>query len=209
MIISIDGLGVNGKSTLAKMISKEIGFKNFNTGAIYRCIALEIMNQNLDINNIEYTIKQIEEIKIDFIADKTFLNDKDVSKEIRTDKVSFYSTKWATIEEIKEVVRKIQRNFIKENNTVMEGRDIGTRIVPEADMKFYLYSDFETRVERLWKTNQTIDIDEVRKNLKIRDDLDIKGGNFIKPIDAIEIDTANKTIDEIFEYMIIKIRERN
>lgn len=209
MIISIDGLGVNGKSTLAKMISKEIGFKNFNTGAIYRCIALEIMNQNLDINNIEYAIKQIEKIKIDFIADKTFLNDKDVSKEIRTDKVSFYSTKWATIEEIKEVVRKIQRNFIKENNTVMEGRDIGTRIVPEADMKFYLYSDFETRVERLWKTNQTIDIDEVRKNLKIRDDLDIKGGNFIKPIDAIEIDTANKTIDEIFEYMIIKIRERN
>ncbi len=209
MIISIDGLGVNGKSTLAKMISKEMRFKNFNTGAIYRCIALEIMNQNLDMNNIEDVIKKIDKIKIDFIDDKTFLNNKDVSKEIRTEKVSFYSTKWATIVEIKELVRKIQRNFIKENHTVMEGRDIGTRIVPEADIKFYLYSDFETRVERLWKTNQALDINEVRKNLRIRDDLDINGGNFVKPQNAIAIDTTNRNIDEIFEFMICKIKERN
>lgn len=207
MVITIDGLGVNGKSTLAKMISKEIGFKNFNTGAIYRCIALEIINRNLDIENVEQLIKEITNIDIDFEGDRVFLNNKDVSSEIRTEKISVFSTKWATIPEIKQVVRKIQKDFIKNNDTVIEGRDIATRIAPDADVKFYLYSDFETRVQRLWKQNTKVDIEEIRKNLKIRDDLDINGGNFVKPQSAIEIDTTDKNIDEVFKIMIREIKK--
>jgi cytidylate kinase len=150
MVITIDGLGVNGKSTLAGMISKKLGYKNFNTGAIY-------------------------------------------------------STKWATISEIKEFVRNFQKEFIAKNDTVMEGRDIATRIAPNAEFKFYLYSDFEIRVKRLWNQLRKIDIDTIRNDLKVRDDLDINCGNFIKPINAIEIDTTNLSIEEVYEIMINKI----
>ena len=206
MVITIDGLGVNGKSTLAKMISQEIGFKNFNTGAIYRCIALEIINRNLDIENVEQLVKEIEYINIDFEDDKVFLNNKDVTDKIGTEKISVFSTKWATIPEIKQIVRKIQKDFIKNNDTVIEGRDIAMRIAPDADVKFYLYSDFETRVQRLWNRNTKVDIEEIRENLKIRDDLDINGGNFVKPQNAIEIDTTNKNIDEVFKLMMKEIK---
>ena len=119
MVISIDGLGVSGKTTLARMISNQLGLKNLNTGAIYRCIALELINKGLDINNIDNVIDEISEIKIDFFQDKVFLNDQDVSKEIRTEKISVCSTKWAIIPEIKEFVREYQKNFIKNNNTVI------------------------------------------------------------------------------------------
>lgn len=205
MVITIDGLGVNGKSTLAKMISKKLNFQNFNTGAIYRCIALKIINEKLDINNILQVIDRIKDIDIYFDNGKTYLDGKDVSKEIRSEQISVCSTQWATIPEIKETVRKIQKEFIKKYDTVMEGRDIATRIAPNADYKFYLYSDFETRVERLWNENKSLDIETIRKDLKIRDDLDINGGNFIKPINAIEIDTTNYSIDEVYKIMIDKI----
>ena len=207
MIISIDGLGVNGKSTLAKIISEKLGFRNFNTGSIYRCIALEILNKNIDINNISSTIKKLEKIKIDFRDDKVFLNNEDVTKVIRTEKISMCAVQWATISEIKQIVRNIQRDFVKKYNTVIEGRDIGSRIVPEADVKFYLYSDFETRVKRLWKQNTSININIIRENLTKRDDIDINGGNFKKPENAVEIDTTNKSIDEIFDIMMNKINE--
>lgn len=208
MVITIDGLGVNGKSTLARMISQEIGFKNFNTGAIYRCIALEIIDKNLDVENVEELLKKISYIDVDFDDDKVILNDKDVTTEIRPEKISVLSTKYATIPEIKQIVREIQSNFIKNNDTVIEGRDIATRIAPWADIKFYLYSDFETRVERLRRQNPKVDIEEIRKNLKIRDDLDINRGNFVKPENAIEIDTTNKNIDEVFQIMIEEIYKK-
>lgn len=131
----------------------------------------------------------------------------DVSKKIRTEEISFFSTKWATIPEIKEIVKRIQKDFIKKYDTVMEGRDIATRIAPNADYKFYLYSNFETRVKRLWKQNTNIDIEIIRNDLKIRDELDLNGGNFIKPINAFEIDTSNYTIEEVFEIMKKKIRQ--
>ena len=207
MVITIDGLSTNGKSTLAEKISQTIGFKNFNTGAIYRCIALEIIQKKMDIHNIDQAIKNIENIEIDFVDNKVYLFGIDVSQKIRTEEITFYSTKWGTIPEIKEFVRKFQKNFIQKNNTVMEGRDIAERIAPDAEVKFYLYSDFETRVYRLWKKNPNIEINEIRKNLKIIDDLDINDGNFIKPKDAIEIDTTNYSLDEVYNRMMNEINK--
>lgn len=206
MIITIDGLGVNGKSTLSKMLADYFKYKNFNTGAIYRCIALKIINEKLDINDISNTLEQLKDIDINFESEKVYLDGIDVSKKIRTEEISFYSTKWATIPEIKEFVRVIQKEYIKKYDTIIEGRDIATRIAPNADYKFYLYSEFETRVQRLWKQNTNISIDNIRNDLKIRDNLDINGGNFIKPKDAIEIDTTNYNIDEVFEIMVNYIK---
>lgn len=206
MVITIDGLGVNGKSTLAKMLSNYLNYKNFNTGAIYRCIALEIIEKSIDINNIQELQDKLNNIDINFDNEKVILNSVDVSNKLRTEEISYFSTKWATIFEIKEIVRKIQKDFIKKHDTVMEGRDIATRIAPNAEYKFYLYSDFETRVERLWKQNTTIDIEIIRNDLKIRDELDLNGGNFIKPLGAFEIDTTSYSIEEVFEIMKNKIK---
>lgn len=206
MVITIDGLGVNGKSTLAKMLSNYLNYKNFNTGAIYRCIALEIIEKSIDINNIQELQDKLNNIDINFDNEKVILNSVDVSNKLRTEEISYFSTKWAKIFEIKEIVRKIQKDFIKKYDTVMEGRDIATRIAPNAEYKFYLYSDFETRVERLWKQNTTIDIETIRNDLKIRDELDLNGGNFIKPLGAFEIDTTNYSIEEVFEIMKNKIK---
>lgn len=208
MVITIDGLGVNGKTTLAKRISNELGYKNFNTGAIYRCIALEIINKGLDIKDIENVISNIKDLKIDFDGNNVILNGEDVSKRIREEDISVNSTAWATIPEIKVLVRKIQKDFIEKHDTVMEGRDIGARIAPNADVKFYLYSDFETRVNRLALEEPDVDINVIIENLKVRDDLDINGGNFIKPTDAYEIDTSNKTINEVYEEMMNVIKEK-
>ena len=205
MIIAIDGLGVNGKSTLAKKIADKFKFKYFNTGAIYRCIALKIIDEKLNIENIEEVVEDLKNIKVDFVNGRVILDGKDVTEKIRTEQISVKSTKWATLIPIKQLVRKIQKDFLDKNNTGIEGRDICTRIAPNADVKFYLYSDFETRVKRLWNTNKKVNIDVIRNDLLIRDRLDIDGGNFIKPENAIEIDTSEISIEQVYNIMIDKI----
>lgn len=206
MVITIDGLSANGKTTLAKMISEELHIQNFNTGAIYRCIGYTILKEKLDINNISDVIEKIKKIKVTFEEGKTFLNGEDVTDKIREEEVTVCSNKWATILEIKDVVRDIQKDFIKKYDSVMEGRDIGTRIAKDADFKFYLYADFETRVNRLWGLKKNIDKNIIRENLKKVDDVDINEGNFIKPENAIEIDTSNLSIDEVYNIMINHIK---
>lgn len=208
MVITIDGLSANGKTTLAKMISEELHIQNFNTGAIYRCIGYTILKEKLDINNISDVIEKIKKIKVTFEDGKTFLNGEDVTDKIREEEVTVCSNKWATILEIKDVVRNIQKDFIKKYDSVMEGRDIGTRIAKDADFKFYLYADFETRVNRLWGLKKNIDKNIIRENLKMVDDVDINEGNFIKPENAIEIDTSNLSIDEVYNIMINHIKNK-
>jgi cytidylate kinase len=208
MIIAIDGLGVNGKSTLARMLANKLNIKNFNTGSIYRCMALDIINNNLDVHNIEEVIKHLKLINIDFDSERVFLEGVDVTNQIRTENISVKATEWATIPEIKELVRKIQKEFINQNDVVIEGRDICTRIAPNAEFKFYLYSDFETRVARLYNSNKSESIDTIRKNLIIRDKIDIEGDNFVKPNDAIEIDTTDLSINDVYNIMLEKINSK-
>ena len=206
MIITIDGLGINGKSSLAKMISDKIGFKNFNTGSVYRCIILEIINKNYDINNINNYVSELSKIKIDFEDNKVLLNGRDVTKDIRTEEVTLKSADWSNLNEIKKLARQIQDNYFKENeNIIMEGRNIGAVIAPNAEIKFYLYSDFEVRVNRAWKLRPNESIEVIRNNLKIKDNYEINGGAFVKPNNAIEIDTSNLSLEEVYTIMLEKI----
>ncbi len=206
--ITIDGLSANGKSTLANLLAKKYDFKNFNTGAIYRCIALIILRENLDIHNIEQVFSRIKNMKVDFKEEFVFLNGENVTDTIKKEKISLYSTEWATNLELKKFVRKYQKDFIKNNNVIMEGRDIGTRIAPNARVKFYLYSNFNTRVERKWKQNKNRTKKEIEDELLLLDRLDLNQGNFVKPSHAIEIDTTNITIDEVYRQMISIIDEK-
>ncbi len=205
--ITIDGLSATGKSTLAKKISEHYDFKNFNTGAIYRCSALTIKREKLDIHNIENVLNHLRKMQIYFKNDLVFLNNEDVTKTIRSEEISLLSTEWATIPELKKFVKEYQKSFLESNNTVMEGRDIGTRIAPEATVKFYLYADFEKRVERKWRENTNINKEKIRNNLALCDDFDINHGNFVKPTNAVEIDTTNYTIEEVYKQMVSIIDE--
>ena len=208
IVITIDGLSINGKTTLAKMLASSLNITFFNTGAVYRCLALYVIENGLDINNLEEILPIIKRLNIDFIDGDVYLNNVNVSDKIKTEEISYYSTKWANIKEIKETVCDILRNYIKDHDVVMEGRDIGARIAPNATIKFHIYADFETRLKRLSNNQKDIDIEELRNNLLIRDDLDLNGGNFAKPESAVEIDTTNYSLEEVYDIMLSEINKR-
>jgi len=213
MVIAIDGMSAAGKSTLAFKLAKKLNLKYLNSGSIYRCIALKVMNNEIDINdpNLEEIIINLN-IDFEIIDDiqKVFLDEKDVTSTIRLHKVSVFTPKIANNQVLKSAIRKIQKKFVNNDNVVIEGRDIATRIAPNADYKFYLYSTLEKRAERLYqeiKDKENITYEQIYNDLKKRDIKDVEDGNFIKPENAIEIDTTNLNLQEALTKMLSYIKE--
>jgi len=213
MVISIDGMSAAGKSTLAFMLAKKLNLKYLNSGSIYRCIALKIMNNKIDINsiNLEEIIANLDiDFEITFDKQKVYLDKIDVTDKIRAESVSVFTPKIANNQTLKKAIRKIQKRFVEEGDVVIEGRDIATRIAPDATYKFYLYSTLEKRTERLYnelKDKEEITYEQIYNDLKNRDQKDIEDGNFIKPVSAIEIDTTNLNLDEALNIMLSYIKE--
>jgi len=216
MTIAIDGMSASGKSTLAFMLAQKLSLKYLNSGSIYRCIALKVMKKEININDdqLEETILNLNiDFKIVNNKQCVFLDNIDVTDKIRLEEVSVFTPSIANNHIIKPAIRKIQQRFVDAGNVVIEGRDIGTRIIPNADYKFYLYSSLEKRAERLYnelKDKQDITYDEIYNDLKNRDEKDIKDGNFIKPKNSIEIDTTNLSLEEVLNIMLsyINIKEK-
>lgn len=214
MIIAIDGMSACGKSTLAFELARKLNLKYLNSGSIYRCIALKVMNSEIDINSSDLE-NLIVNLDIDFkiVDDRqlVYLDNVDVTDIIRLEGVSVFTPNIANNSVIKSAIRKIQKRFVDNGNIVIEGRDICTRIAPHADYKFYLYTNLDKRAERLYnelKNKQDITYDEVYNDLKNRDEKDIRDGNFIKPSDAIEIDTTNLSLEEVLNVMLSYIKEK-
>jgi len=213
LVIAIDGMSASGKSTLASNLAKKLNLKHLNSGSIYRCIALKIMNKEIDINdpNLENIIINLN-IDFKLIDNKqlVYLDNKDVTVEIKLEEVSVFTPTIANNKILKQAIRQIQKKFVDNGNVVIEGRDIATRIAPNANYKFYLYSTLEKRAERLYeglKDKQNVTYDEIYNNLKNRDKKDILDGNFIKPVNAIEIDTTNLSLEEVLDIMLSYIKE--
>lgn len=213
MIISIDGMSASGKSTLAFELAKKLNLKHLNSGSIYRCIALKVMNKEIDVNDSDLEQKVVN-INIDFKMEngnqKVYLDNEDVTTKIRLQEVSVFTPQIANNSIIKPAIRKIQKKFVDNGNVVIEGRDIATRIAPNANYKFYLYSTLEKRAERLYnelKEKQDVTYEQLYNDLKNRDKKDIEDGNFIKPEKAIEIDTTNLTLEEVLDTMLSYIKE--
>lgn len=213
MVIAVDGMSATGKSTLAYRLSRKLNLKYLNSGSIYRCIALKVMNGAIDLSdsNLREIIVNLD-IDFEVVNDKqrVYLDKIDVTDKIRLEEVSVFTPSIANNKEIKPAIREIQAIFAKKGNIVIEGRDIGTRIVPNADYKFYLSSSLEKRAERLYaerKNIEDITYDEILIDLKNRDEKDVRDGNFIKPENAIEIDTTNLNLDEVLEIMLSYIKE--
>ena len=180
-VVAIDGPAGSGKGTIAKEVATRLNLVHIDTGAMYRCIALYTIKNNIKKDNIEEIIKSLENIKIKFETkdgkQKVFLNENDVTEEIRKEKVSTIVSDIASIKEVREKMVDVQRKLAKENKVIMEGRDIGTVVFPNANLKIYLDAELEVRAERRYKEylEKGIDIsyDEVKNGIMERDKKDM------------------------------------
>lgn len=217
MIVAVDGPAGSGKGTVTKKIEEELGFLNLDTGATYRCVALQSLRKGLTLNNEEEIIEIANniDIKIDNTGDKDIilLNGEDVSKEIRNKEVTSIVSQISSIIPVREKMVEVQRNLAKGKNVIVEGRDIGTVVFPNADVKIYLDASEEIRAKRRYKENVQNGIDmtyeEVLENVKMRDynDMNKKFGALKKADDAIIIDSSNLTIEDVVEKIINIIKD--
>lgn len=207
MIVAVDGPAGSGKGTVTKKIEEKLGFLNLDTGATYRCVALQTLREGIKLENEDEIVKIANDIdiKIDNTGDKDIilLNGEDVSKEIRTKEVTSIVSQVSSIIQVREKMVEVQRKLAQGKNVIVEGRDIGTVVFPNADIKIYLDASEEIRAKRRYEENKQNGIDttyeEVLENVKMRDynDMHKKVGALKKADDAIVIDSSNLTIDEV------------
>lgn len=203
MIIAIDGPSASGKSTTAKAVSKRLGFIHLDTGAMYRAVTLGISESEIELNNHNEVKLYLKSLKIEFDQnDQIILNGKNVTDSIRTVKISSNVSKVSAILEVREKMVQVQRNIAGDNNCVLEGRDIGTVVFPNADFKFFLIADITIRAKRrfsdLQESNELLTLNELIESIRKRDELDSKRN--LSPLrqakDAIVIDTSFLTIEQ-------------
>ncbi len=203
MIIAIDGPAGSGKSTIAKLIAKDLDLVYLDTGAMYRIFTLKTLKENVEHTDLKKINKLLEILDIDIDKDKFYLDKKDVSSEIRTTEVANNVSNIAAIKEVREKMVSLQREFSKSKNVIVDGRDIGTVVFPNADVKIFLIADAKERTNRRYKElkekDKNISWDEIYKNILTRDEIDStrKIAPLKKAKDAIEVDTTGKSIEEV------------
>ena len=213
VIIAIDGQASTGKSTQAKKIADHLGFNYRDSGAYYRAITLYLLNSNVNHNlKISQEILNQIIIKQDYSEGnfRIFLNDDNVTNKIRGHKVSLSVSNYAKKPEIRKFVFDQLRNSAESNSIVVDGRDIGTVVFPDADFKFFLIAEPRIRAERRHKQidDDSVKVDIIEEEIKVRDRTD--STREIAPLrkadDAFEIDVSNLTINEVFNKILQKIK---
>lgn len=205
-IIALDGPSGSGKSTIAKLIAKKYDILHIDSGAMYRAMTLYCVENNIDPKNEEEVCKAIDVAKISFDhLGHIILNGKDVSKEIREKEVSDNVSYVSSYKQVRLALIQLQREIGKYNSIIMDGRDIGTFVFPQADVKIYQIASSETRALRRLKQNQEAGIsstyEEVLKNIETRDYIDShrEFDPSKKADDAIEVDTSNLSVEQVVE----------
>ena len=206
MIITIDGLSATGKSSVAKRLAHTLGFLYFNTGLIYRMITYVILNKHL--TDGEDIIDELNHLDFRLESDQLILEGRDITSLLYTEEIALYTSKYSSIVNIKEWVRKIQREYLLKGNIIMEGRDIGTRVCPDASLKFYLSASLCERVKRLCARDSSLSLEDAKKELAEIDEKNKASKDFLEPSDAIKIDTTDMSLDEVYEYMLEIIRKQ-
>lgn len=205
-IIAIDGPGGAGKSTIAGLLAEELGYLHLDTGAMYRAVTLAALEKNIEFDDNEALAKVAENINIDFNkTGEIFIDGRNVSQEIRSQKVDAYVSETAAVKEVREVLVKKQKEIARKNKVVMDGRDITTVVLPDAEYKFYLTASIEERARRRYEElkskNIKVDIEDIKNNIKERDKKDSqrKYSPLKKADDAVLIDSTNLSIEEVIE----------
>ena len=215
--IAIDGFSSTGKSTLAKQLAKYLGYVFVDTGAMYRAIALFALKNKFISNdsfNKELLINSLDSIKLSFQFNpklgfsEMYLNDKNVETEIRTLEVSGFVSKIAEISEVRTKLVEQQQQIGKNKAIVMDGRDIGTVVFPDAELKIFMNASLEVKAQRrfdeLTLKGDKVTFDEILENVKERDYIDThrEDSPLVKAIDAIEIDNSKLTREQQFEKVL-------
>ena len=211
LVIAVDGPAGAGKSTIAKIVAKKLNINYIDTGAMYRAITYKCLQNGVDINNEEEVIKIAQNTDIDFRDNNLYLDKVVVTDEIRTMEVSNNVSNVAKIKEVRYLMVDVQRKIGKRNSVILDGRDIGSYVFPNADFKFFLIATPEERGARRYKEltekGYTTSLEEIINDIIKRDEIDSNRefAPLVKAEDAIEIDTTGKTIDEVVESVLSKI----
>ncbi len=210
--VAIDGPAGAGKSTIAKLVSKEFNLMYINTGAMYRAVALKAKENNLAPSDIEKLCSLIETMKMEFKEDDLILNGENVQDKITVPEISSIVSEYAKIKEVREKLVKLQREMSKKFNVIMDGRDIGTVVLKDAPFKFFLTATAEERAHRRFLELKGRDIpcdyDKILSDIIERDykDSHRETDPLRKADDAIEIDTTGLNIKEVTEKINSYIR---
>lgn len=217
-IVAIDGPAGTGKGTVTKILAKKLKLVNIDTGATYRCVALEMLNKGIKLEELDKIKELLENIKIEIKNDKgeqtVFLNDENVTKRIRDKDVSEFVSPVSSIKEVRFKMVDLQRKMAEGKNVIMEGRDIGTYVFPTADVKIYLDADLDERAKRRFYQNREKGINttyiEVLENIKKRDENDKSKeiGALKLAKDAEVIDTTQKSVNQVVREIIEIINDK-
>lgn len=211
MIIAIDGPAGSGKSTISKLVAKDLDLIYLDTGAMYRLVTLKALKMGIldgNLENLDKINELLDNLEIDIREDGFYLDGVDVSEEIRKPIVSENVSKIAAIKEVRIKMVDLQRKFSKAKNVILDGRDIGTVVFPNADLKVFLVADARERANRRYKEltekGENVSLEEIYQNILMRDKIDStrEEAPLKKAEDAIEVDTTSKSIDEVKEEIL-------
>lgn len=223
LTIAIDGHASTGKSSIAKEIALKYGYIYINSGSMYRAVTLFAIKNNLldELNeNIDLFIEKLNAVSINFrfnkinLISEIFLNGKNVEKEIGSLEISNFVSKVAAIPEIRKEMVKLQRNIDRKKGVVMDGRDIGSVVFPDADIKLFLTASDTVRAKRRFEeminNGFSVSYDDILNNIRIRDNLDSSRTDSPLTIekDAVVIDNSNMSIDEQIKQIILLIDKK-
>lgn len=201
--IAVDGPGGAGKSTIARRVAKELGIEYIDTGAMYRAIGLKLIKTDTDMNDEKALVGMLEETSIDFSNGRTILDGVDVSEQIRTEEVSAKASACSALAPVRAKLVDLQRKMAASKSVIMDGRDIGTNVIKDAEVKIFLTAAPEERARRrydeLTARGLDADYDKVLADINARDynDTHRKLNPLTRAEDAVEIDSTDMSIDEV------------
>ena len=208
-IIAVDGPAGAGKSTVSKIVAARLGYTYIDTGAMYRAVALKVFQSGKSVEDVTQDI----DIKLDGAA-RVFLDGREVTKEIRTPEVSRGASDVAKVGFVRKKLTELQREMAAQGSVIMDGRDIGTQVLPNADLKIFLTATVEERARRRFEElkakNFDADFDKIKKEISLRDKQDSE--REIAPLaqaeDALLLDSTSLTIEQVVE-KILRLAEEN
>lgn len=206
--IAIDGPGGAGKSTIAKLVGDKLGLEYIDTGAMYRAVGLKLNRERIKPDDLLSISNILEETSIDFANGKIILDGDDVSDIIRTQEISKLASIYSQIPEVRSKLVDIQRKIAAGKSVIMDGRDIGTNVLTDAELKIFLTADSMVRARRRYEELRSkgvnANLDDIHEEIKDRDyqDMNRKLNPLVQAEDAIRLDTSDMTIDEVVNTIV-------